>query len=86
MTEQYPSRNEAFGEGVSGGPMVASSMQQQANPTFQPDSVESMTENLPSGIGQDPRVTGRALTKDYGETNSAPAPAAGATPASPPAV
>jgi hypothetical protein len=80
----YPqSRNNAFGQGtgaVSTAPISSIHQQPQADPMFHPTSVLDMYENIPSGIGQDPRETGAARTKQYGITARPPAPSGGQSP------
>jgi hypothetical protein len=67
-------RNEEFSYGMSGGPMIATSLQQHVNPAFSPSSVLAMYQNTPSGTGQDPRVTGAMRVKDFGITQANTAP------------
>ena len=66
----YPqSRNEAFAQGNGSGPVhPISSLQNNVDPMFHPAGVLSSYENIPSGVGQDPRVTGMTNTKQYGIT------------------
>jgi hypothetical protein len=69
----YPqSRNNAFAQGTGAAPSgTISSMEPQvpqADPMFHPTSVLDMYQNIPSGIGQDPRLTGATNTKTYGIT------------------
>jgi hypothetical protein len=80
----YPqSRNEAFGQG-SGSAPVSPLQVEQVDPSFRPSGVLGMTENIPSGIGQDPRVTGMTNTKQYGITKSGPPAVSGSNQGSSP--
>lgn len=69
---EYPqSRNQAFAQGNGSAPVAPiSSIHQpeQVDPMFHPTSVLDMYQNIPSGIGNDPRVTGTSRTKQYGIT------------------
>jgi hypothetical protein len=91
MSDQYPqespvgSRNEAFADGIvgTGQSDLATSMQQNVDPNYSPQGVLAMYENLPSGIGQDPRVTGAKRTMATGITGAmSPGSAPGANPGS----
>jgi hypothetical protein len=68
----YPqSRNNAFAQGNGTAPVapISSLNQPQVDPAFSPTSVLDMYQNIPSGIGQDSRVTGASRTKTYGITH-----------------
>jgi hypothetical protein len=84
--DSFPqSRNAAFGQGSGANPApVMSSLEQNVDPMFHPAGVISMYENLPSGIGQDPRTTGAQQTKQFGIPRSSPPPVSGSNQGSSP--
>lgn len=67
MSDQYPSespvgsRNEAFQDGIvgTGQSPMATSMQQNVDPMFHPDSVLDVYNNLLSGNGMGPEDAAR---------------------------
>ena len=60
MADAYPqSRNEAFGEGAEGGPVLPQA--QQADPVFHSDSVLDLQNGYPSSNGLSQKDAPRRL-------------------------